>query len=239
MRTRQTGGRDCLEPTNSHSPMAQALGTAHESVDMPSACSIRRRAPSRLGSANRRSFLGRRADSTSRQGAVVYELIVCLPLLIIPLLAVIEYGVLISNEQPLEMAARDAALVASHRSLPDSGPVPPEVIDAVTRVLAEVGIDVPTELANGRMQIRLEHNYDSSTGGELNPSAVLTSGTLDCPPPTFPPPPDPDTTAFGRRYVRVTVCVRSDLLTPNLLNTYCIDISERVTAQTKTYRHTL
>ena len=172
----------------------------------------------------------------ARPGLVIYELIVVLPLLIVPLIAVVVYGVLISNRQPLEMATRDGSLVASQLDLPLSptNVVPVEVKDAIDAALNEVDIDVSTALANGTMHIRLEHNRAAGSGGYLDPPVVLQEGTLVCPEPNLPSAPDP--AGSGREYVRLTVCVRSDLLTPNLLRTFEIDMGDRVTAQTKTYR---
>lgn len=173
-----------------------------------------------------------------RAGIAVYELILVLPILLLVLLAVVEFGVLVANRQPLEMAVRDGALVASRLDLPPGpGPVPPEIISAIARPLAEIGVDVNAALTAGTMHVRLEHNWDSATSGELDPSGILSSGSLVCPEPTEPPAPDPDDFAFGRLYVRLTVCLRSDLLTPNLLETFCLDMRERTTAETKTYRY--
>ena len=177
------------------------------------------------------------SDRVKRGGIAVYELILVLPLLILPLLAVVVYGVLMANRQPLEMAARDGALIASHLDLPTTAGnvVPVEVENVIASALQEIGIDVTTALTDGTLTIRLEHNVDSATGGILDPPVVLEEGTLICPAPNLAP---PSVTATDRGYVRLTVCVRSDLLTPNLMQTYYIDMSQRVTAQTKTLRHT-
>lgn len=173
----------------------------------------------------------------SRSGIVVYELLLVLPVVILALLAVVVFGVLIANRQPLEMATRDGALVASKLDLPSTptNVIPTDVKDAIDAALEEIGIDVATALANGTMHIRLEHTWDTASGSLIDPPIVLEEGSLVCPDPSFPPAPDP--AASGRGYVRLTVCVRTDLLTPNLLSSYCIDMSDRVTAQTKTFRH--
>ena len=181
-----------------------------------------------------------RVTSRQRRGGVVIELILGLPLLVIPLLAVVEYAVLMSNQQQVEMAARAGALTGAQLVLPSSGSVPTEVLDAIAAELTHVGIDLNARITDGTIRVELEHNYLSSGADpELDPSATLASGTLTCPSSAAPPAPDPDLSSFGRSYVRLRLCVRSDLLTPNLLSAYCIDMSERVTSQTKAYRHVL
>ena len=181
-----------------------------------------------------------RLNAQQRRGGVVLELILGLPLLVIPLLAVVEYAVLMSNQQQVEMATRAGALTATQLVLPASGSVPTEVLDAIAAELTHVGIDLNARITDGTIRVELEHNYLSSgTDPDLDPSATLASGTLTCPSSAAPLAPDPDLSSFGRSYVRLRLCIRSDLLTPNLLSAYCIDMSERVTSQTKTYRHVL
>ena len=181
-----------------------------------------------------------RVTSRQRRGGVVLELILGLPLLVIPLLAVVEYAVLMSNQQQVEMAARAGALTGAQLVLPSSGSVPAEVLDAIAAELTHVGIDLNARITDGTIRVELEHNYLSSGADpDLDPSATLASGILTCPSSAAPPAPDPDLSSFGRSYVRLRLCVRSDLLTPNLLSAYCIDMSERVTSQTKAYRHVL
>ena len=167
----------------------------------------------------------------------VLELILTLPIFLIALMAVVEFGILVSNEQPLEMATRAGALSATQNVLPTVGSVPPDVLASISRELSNVGIDMYQAINDGLITITLVHNVDPSSSSDLDPPALLVTGTLVCPEPVLPPPPDPDLSPFGRRYVRLNVCVRTDLLTPNLLKTYCLDISTRVTQQTKTYRY--
>ena len=182
----------------------------------------------------------RSSSSRARQGGVVLELILGLPLLVILLLAVVEYAVLMANQQQVEMATRAGALVATSLDLPASGNVPSDVLDAIAAELANIGVDLHAGIGDGSIKVLLEHNY-TVTGPvpDLDPPGMLVSGSLVCPDMTSPLPPDPDSSSFGRIYVRLSVCIRSDLLTPNLLSSYCIDMSERVTSQTKTYRHVL
>ena len=188
------------------------------------------------------SSLPRESRSTypqARHGGVVLELILGLPLLVILLLAVVEYAVLMANQQQVEMATRAGALVATSLDLPASGTVPSDVLDAIAAELANIGVDLQTGINDGLIKVELEHNYTVTGPVPDLDSGMLESGSLVCPDMDAPLPPDPDISSFGRIYVRLSVCIRSDLLTPNLLSAYCIDMSERVTSQTKTYRHVL
>ena len=170
----------------------------------------------------------------ARHGGVVLELILGLPLLVILLLAVVEYAVLMANQQQVEMATRAGALVATSLDLPASGNVPSDVLDAIAAELANIGVDLQAGINDGLIRVELEHNYTVTGPVPDLDSGMLESGSLVCPDMDSPLPPDPDISSFGRIYVRLSVCIRSDLLTPNLLSAYCIDMSERVTSQTKT-----
>ncbi len=59
---------------------------------------------------------------------------------------------------------------------------------------------------------------------------VLTTVTAGGPPNC--PPPPAVALSPNRRYVRVTVCVYSTELTPNLLRNFGVDLSTRVSDQT-------
>lgn len=165
----------------------------------------------------RRIYESRRAER--RQGAIVLELILITPILVIMLMAVVQFGLLFSNQQRLEMASRAGAKVASEMALPTAGPVPVAVQNAVNRELANSGFSF------GR--IILEHNVGGS------PPYTLTTGSLNCSAPTNPSLP------AARQYVRVTVCAETTQLTPNLLQTYGFDLSGRASQQTTTYRYKL
>lgn len=151
-----------------------------------------------------------------------------LPILIIALMAIAEFGLLLSNTQYLEMSSRAGAQVAAEfPTLPESGAVPASVVAAVNQELAQRGLPVARE-------IRLEHDVD--TGPPGTPPFILKSGPgPSCPDPTDEP--AAPSGASGRNYVRVTVCVNTTDLTPNLLKTFGVDLSERVSQQTTTWRY--
>jgi hypothetical protein len=159
-----------------------------------------------------------------RRAITTIEIILALPIFLLAVLAIVEFGLLFSHEQIVEMASRAGAQVASQLvSIPVAGDVPAEVDDAVARELEQIGVS--------DYALRLEHNIDFSGGsGATMDPVVLTSsansGPADCPdPPAL-------TLTPNRRYVRVTVCVYSTSLSPNVLSSYGLDLSQRVSDQT-------
>ncbi len=166
---------------------------------------------------------------TNRRGIATIEIILTLPIFIIAVMAIVEMGLLVSNEQIVEMSCRAGSQVASElASIPTSGAVPASVQTAVARELAQVGAT--------SYQVRLEHNINfvGGAGATMSP-VVLTTTTAGGP--TYCPPPPTITLTPNRRYVRVTVCVYSTALTPNLLRNFGVDMSQRVSDQTTLRRH--
>ncbi|MCC9605439.1 hypothetical protein LOC68_22945 [Blastopirellula sp. JC732] len=145
------------------------------------------------------------------------ELILTLPILLILLLAIVEFYLLYANLPRLEAASRAGALVASRIPLPSNGSPPGSVIVAVDRQLETLNLP-------GR-QIILLHNTQGGTH-------QLTAGT------TYPVPTDLlNNLPTSRDYVRVAVQMPMTGLTPNLLKTLGMDISGRIVWQTTTLRH--
>ena len=163
-----------------------------------------------------------------RRGVVTLEIILVLPIFLIGLMAIAEFGLLFSNEQMVETASRAGAQVASRLVvIPSTGTVPAEVETAVSRELSKIGV---TDYS-----IRLEHNINFAPPPLTKTPVVLTTTTAGGP--TNSPAPPSIVLTPDRRYVRVTVSVWTTHLTPNLLNTYGVDLSHRVSEQTKTRRY--
>ncbi|UUO07964.1 pilus assembly protein [Blastopirellula sp. J2-11] len=145
------------------------------------------------------------------------ELVLTLPILLILLLAVVEFHLLYANLQRLEEASRAGALVASRIMLPVSGDPPVAVIAAIDRQLET--LNLPSR------QIILVHN----SGG---PMTQLTSGA------SYPAPTELlELLPTSRPCVRVAVQTPMTGLTPNLLKTFGMDITGRIVSQTTTHRH--
>ena len=170
-----------------------------------------------------------RTPALYRRGIVTIEIILTLPIFIIAVMAIVELGLLVSNEQIVEMSSRAGTQVASElATIPSSGSVPVSVQAAVARELAQIGAT--------NYHVRLEHNINfSGAPGATMASVVLTTVTTGGPP-NCPPPPT-IALAPNRRYVRVTVCVYSTALTPNLLNNFGVNLSNRVSDQTTLRRY--
>ena len=61
----------------------------------------------------------------SRRGITTIEIILTLPIFIIAVMAIVELGLLVSNEQIVEMSSRAGTQVASElATIPSSGSVP-------------------------------------------------------------------------------------------------------------------
>ena len=69
-----------------------------------------------------------RTPALYRRGIVTIEIILTLPIFIIAVMAIVELGLLVSNEQIVEMSSRAGTQVASElATIPSSGSVPVSV----------------------------------------------------------------------------------------------------------------
>ena len=156
-------------------------------------------------------------------GAVTLELILMLPIWIILMLAVIEFGLIGSNRQQVALASRVGAEEASRTpglSTNNGDPVPGNVLNVIDQQLASSGLS--------RCEVVLQHNL-----GSVSPAyTTLASGNCDCPSPTGLLP-------TAGRAVRVTVFVPVTGLAPNLLRACGLDLSDRFIYHTTTFRHEL
>lgn len=143
-----------------------------------------------------------------------------LPVRLIFLLAIIEFGQVLCSQQQVELASRVGAEEASQTpDLPIShnGDIPANVLLAIDQQLAGSRMT--------RSHVRLEHN--------MAPEPVtLSVGTRDCESPA-------EALPEMRRYVRVTVGIAMTELTPHLLRTFGFDISDWLVEHTTTFRYEL
>jgi Flp pilus assembly protein TadG len=171
--------------------------------------------------ATRRRFAPRPACST-RRAAVTLEFIVALPVLLIVLLAVVEFGMFFSGIQQVNLASRVGAEAASQStSLPYAlTTVPPDVADPINQQLANAGISP--------CKIILEHNKSS-----LQTLTTPYGAGCDCDPPATSLP------VIAASSVRVTVCVPMSELAPNCLTMFGFDLAIRYAQCSTTFRYEL
>lgn len=155
-----------------------------------------------------------------RHAAIIVELLLALPVLVIVLLAAFEFGVMMSNFQQISLASRDGALVASETmGLDTAVNVPTDVVNVINRQLGSSGMTA--------CRIRLEHNIGGGPSVLLNPAAA----GCDCDPGMLMMP------GPSRPYVRVTVCVDMTQAAPNCLKNFGFDLTGEVAEFTTLMRH--
>ena len=149
---------------------------------------------------------------------ITLELLLNLPIWLVMVFAVAEFGSMSAHSQQISLASRVGAEEAAHTpSLPPEGDVPPNICEAVERQLLSSGLRCS--------KVIVEHN----TGGR---AAALVSGKGLGGPPRIPLP-------SAGAYVRVSVFVRGTDLTPNLLAGIGFDVSKTVTGQSTTFHYQL
>jgi hypothetical protein len=161
-----------------------------------------------------------------RGGIGTFELLLALPILLLVLLGVIQFGIFFVNIQQVSLASRAGAEEASQTpDLPvdDGAPVPDEVLSAIDHQLQSGGI--------ARCSVRLEHNVGGTPVVLRSPAeSDFRCGGDDI---LEPPPP--------REYVRLTVYVPLVELMPDCLRFFGCRLvgSSKVTSCTTVFRYEL
>lgn len=160
----------------------------------------------------------RRRRLFPRQGMITLELLLNLPIWLLLIFAVAEFGSISSHAQQISLASRVGAEEAAHTpGLPSEGEVPSNICTAVEHQLMSSGLRCS--------KVIVEHN----TGGR---PAALVSGNGLGGPPRMPLP-------SAGAYVRVSVFVRGTDLAPNLLAGIGFDVSKNATGQSTTFSYQL
>jgi hypothetical protein len=155
-----------------------------------------------------------------RTGVVWLEFLLIVPILLIVLLAAVQFGLLLANLQHVHLAAFSGAKLAAS--------LPPHALPKSTRNIEERANRVLQTAGLGRAcRIKLVQNVSSGR------PALTTRGTCDCPQTRESRLPG------GRRAgaVRVTVYVPLAQLTPDLLSSIGISLGSRLTHATVTLPH--
>lgn len=162
-----------------------------------------------------------RGRPARRRGGIIVELVLTLPIFLILLVAVVQFGLYHVNMQQVALASRVGAEEASQTpDLEGFAVVPPNVVQAIEHQLQTAGID--------ECQVKLEHNV----GGTAVTLVSQAQGCECCPDEEL------DAPAYGR-YVRLTVCVPLTELMPNCLKLFCYDITGKTTSFTTVFRYEL
>jgi hypothetical protein len=168
-----------------------------------------------------------RRSSRHRRAAIVLELVLTLPILLILVLALVQFGLFYANMQHVALASRVGAEEASQTvALPttDGEPVPENVRDAIARQLQSVGLQ--------SCQVRLEHNV----AGTQVALVSATSEACACEPGdnlTAPLPPG--------QFVRLRVSVPLADMMPNCLAVFGFNVCDpcKVAESTTIFRYEL
>jgi Flp pilus assembly protein TadG len=154
----------------------------------------------------------------SSSGVTILELILILPVIIIFLLAVVEFGLILANLKFVPAASRAGAKV--YAEFPAAA-----LTNIATLTAVEDAINDSLAPANlTACRVILEHNV----GGP----GSIQNGTCACTPPAGPAMP-----VLAGGSVRVTVCVELSQFTPNLLGLFGFSTTGRVVQSTTTFPH--
>jgi hypothetical protein len=169
-----------------------------------------------------------------RSAAVVLETILALPVFVIMLMGIVEFGVLVENLQHVEAASRAGVLVASRMAAGDIHAVPGNPGDLPAAILEAVN-DELNLMKTGTLarQVRLQTNINNM--GVIPAPLVIatfTGGQTAAP--------DPYVAVNApaaplAAYVRVTVFVDVPDVTPNVLAAFGLDFTNEVVQQTTTF----
>jgi hypothetical protein len=166
-----------------------------------------------------------RRPCAQRRAAIALELILVLPILVILVLGVVQFGLFFVNMQQVALASRVGAKEASQTPglyTTDGAPVPANILDAIEHQLTTSGIE--------HCRVRLEHNL----GGQQVTLFSPGQDACDCGPSgelAEPLPPG--------AYVRLSVSVPMSELMPNCLRVFGFDVSSpcKVARSTTILRH--
>ncbi len=166
-----------------------------------------------------------------RAGGITLELIVCLPVFLALLAAVIEFGAILANLKPVSVASRSGARMLAR--------LPAASFDAgsIQATVNQLKVDVDRELAHAGFtscSVVVRHNIPPASGAGTVTTAA--PATCACTSPLVPALPDGTLNATDTRSgtIRVTVAVPMSQLTPNLLSAFGFSTTNRTVEETTT-----
>ncbi len=169
------------------------------------------------------------AVRSERRGALTVELVLTLPIFLILLVAIVQFGLYHVRMQHVALASRIGAKQAAQTpDLQSYSSVPGNVISAIGAELQTTGIT--------QFCVRLAHNVGSTTVVLWDPPGGCpfcpTGGCTCCPTSPFSSSP-----YSGTKYVRLTVCVPLTELMPNVLKIFGFDLTGQTTAFTTVFQY--
>ncbi len=159
----------------------------------------------------------RMTKQTRRRGVVVLELILSLPLLVIFLGAVTEFGLILANMKQVKFASRTGAKVAAETT--GLNPANTAMVVATIRTVVDRQLETAGFGANASAGVRLQHTVGGIGSAE--------SGT--CAEQNIP--------AIPADSVRVVVCVELSTLTPDFLSSFGFSVAGRRVELSTTYSY--
>ncbi|QDU76552.1 hypothetical protein Pan97_36040 [Bremerella volcania] len=173
---------------------------------------------------------------SKRRAASLLEIIIGLPIVLILLLAVVQFGLLQSNQQTLKMASRAGALVAAELTIDGTETEPDStIVAAIDEVLIQGGLLSPGETIKTVGEVQLNYVvYDYDNDDVLEDEIYFSNGCDPPPVDGFVNYPYPD-----YYYVQVTICIPATRLAPNAMACFGVDFSGRDAIMTSLFRHEL
>ncbi|MDA0835722.1 MAG: TadE/TadG family type IV pilus assembly protein [Planctomycetota bacterium] len=173
----------------------------------------------------KRRFAGGTGLARARSAVIVFELIVTLPLLLVVLIAVIEFGIIMAGFKQVAIAARTGASVASNTAGLDTGtPLSTQTAAQAARTAIDRQLETAGFGTNASSGLTLRHNVSDGVGIDP-PEASHTEGTCS----------DPTAISLPARAVRVTLCVEMSTLAPDMLSSFGFSLNGRTIEESITY----
>lgn len=174
----------------------------------------------------------RRADA--RRGVAVVELLIILPVLLVALFAMVEFGLIMAQLKQIVLASREGAKAASELppgTLPttDGTNVNSSILDAVDHQLLSAKLK--------RCKIIFRHNNGPPAGTTVT-NTDTSSTCTKCATPTSTLP-STTTSVNGVSVttvaVEVSVCVPLSTITPNILSHFGFAVKDQIVYHTTTF----
>lgn len=147
------------------------------------------------------------AQASPRKAVVVLELILSLPILMIFVGAVIEFGLILANMKQVKLASRTAAKVAAETD--GLNPATTAAVVTNLRTIVDNQLETAGFGTNASVGVRLQHSVAGTDSAE--------SGTCA----------EQNTPAIPTDAVRVVVCVELSKLTPDFLSSFGFSVAGR------------